>query len=244
MVIGSCSLGGKPVVISTVQPELRIDLANPLNTSSNFAFRLTTLEETCTTSDLIVGGLLEGNQVRIDVTGLVVPATCLTDLDFIRSDVGLEVTPAFYDFDISVGEGLNSTGFFSFDGNTYNLELEDAAGIEVGHDELHRIPEYIVWGTMSGGTNPYDIFEDFLSVIQPMTDPLLLQEGYYGHFSVEPGSSFNVVDQITESNAFSYPYVIRLKEDVQSLKQTLEEFRLQYSGSIDITATTWDGRIL
>ena len=242
--MAACNLSGGEVVVSTVQPALRIDLANPLELDSRFALRLTTLEETCETSRLLADGIVGSDQIEVEVSGLMVPSTCTVGKASIRKDLEMSLEEQSYTFNMAISDDLHSYGSLSYNGKAYVLDLENVEGFTVGHTELHEIPESIVWGTLSSSTNPYDAYQDLLILLGPLSAPLELDTGYYGHFTIEQGGSVSLSEDVAESNAYTYPYIIRLKSDTEVLKGILNSFRSLHSDMADLTCTTWDGRSL
>ena len=237
----SCDLSGGEVIISTVQPGLTVDLANPLDTESDFALRFTTIDEVCGSSRLLADGIVQDDKIYVEVSGLMIPSTCDLEKTNIDKDVEMHLGVDSYDFHLTVGDGLRSLGSLDFDGETYRLALESEAGISLGHSELHKIPESIVWGTLSSETNSYDIYQDLLTAIGPLQAPLDLKEGYYGHFTIDDGSNVSLTETISESNTYTYPFIVRLSTDTDVLASIIEHFRYQYGSSIDISCTTWEG---
>jgi hypothetical protein len=245
ILLTGCSLSGDDeIVVSTVQPELRLDLANPLELESDFAFRLTTTSESCSTSKLLADGIIENDQVNVQVSGLLIPSSCAGDRLLIGKDIEVGIEERTYDVSITIGEELSNTGTLTYDGAEYYLTIEEPHGLIVGHNSLRKIPEDIVWGELSGETNLEQIVGDFHSVASAFTAPLNLINGYYGHFAVESGSGINLTASIQETSGYSYPFVYRLKSGTDAFKDVLDTFRSQYGTTLEITCTTWTGEQL
>ncbi len=240
-----CSLSGdEEIVVSTVQPELRLDLANPLELDTDFALRFTTTDKACSTAELLAHGIVQGNRVRAEVSGLLLPSECTSEDVVIGKDLEFGLDDGTYLVEITLGEELNNFGNLTFDGREYVLNLDDPQGIVIGHDRLKKIPEQIVWGEITSDTSITDIVNDFTALTAPLIRPFSLESGYYGHFTIEDGSGFNISSETSESNGYVYPFIFRLKVDTDTFRGVLDSFRNQYPDNLKITCTTWTGQQL
>lgn len=231
-------------MVSTVQPELRLDLANPLELETDFALRFTTTDKACSTADLLAQGIRQGNGIRIEVSGLLVPSECTSEDVVIEKDLEFGLETGYYEIDIAIGEDLNNFGSLTFDGKEYVLNIDEPHGLVIGNDRLIKIPEQIVWGEITSETNITGIVNDFNALTAPMIRPFNLESGYYGHFTIEDSSGFNIASDTSESHGYVYPFIFRLKTDIDTFKDALDSFRSQYPDILQITCTTWTGQQL
>ena len=244
-ILMGCSLSGDDdVVISTVQPGLRVDLSHPLDLAPQFALNFVTTDETCGSAKLIADGIVMEDNVHIEISGLLVPAVCDVDRGLISKEIPVGITPGTYSVRIEIGQELSNRGELTFDGEEYQLSIIDPHGLYIGHDKLYRIPEQIVWGEIRSDTNIPDIIDEFNEAAAAVTSSLNLKDGYYGHFAVENGSEINLSALTTESNSYNYPFVLRLSSGTDEFRQMLNTIRGAHPNLIEINCTTWTGEQL
>lgn len=238
-----CDVAGTadPVVISTIQAEMQLDLANPFDAPSQFAFRMSTLDEKCADAQILADGAIQGQNVHIAVSGLLVEPSCAGDLVKAQKDVHLEVLPGEYSLSMAIGEDLYNTGVLSFNGDTYSLDMYSTIGIKIGHSELNKIPEGVVWGSIAGDQNISEIKQEFLAAISPIASVTQLKEGYYGHFTIYNSDILNLTltDDIVYN--FNHAFVFHLDGDTDALRFVIDNFRAQYGDLINISCTSWKG---
>jgi hypothetical protein len=239
----ACDMADKadPVVISTIQADMQIDLANPFDAPMQFAFRMSTLEEKCADAQILADGAIQGQSVHIAVSGLLVEPNCSGDLEKVKKDVNIDLLPGNYDFSLAIGEDLFNTGVLSFDGIAYTLEMYSVLGIKIGHSNLYKIPEGVIWGSISGNQSLSELTGDFISALNPIISEVELQEGYYGHFTMQKSGIQNLMVAGDVVFDFNYSFVYRLGGDLDALQSVIDNFRAQYGADVEIFCTTWKG---
>lgn len=245
-ILSGCGVSSStdPVIISTVQAEMQLDLANPLKAPTQFAFRMSTLEEKCADAQILADGAIQGNNVHIAVSGLLVEPYCPGDLTKTEKDVYLDLEPGEYNLSMAIGEDLFNTGILSFDGDTYTMNIQSPLGIKIGHSELNRIPEGIIWGSISGEQNISEVRDMFLAAIQPITSESALKEGYYGHFTIYDSDILNVSLVDDDVYDFNHLFVYHLDGNTNGLQFALDNFRDSHGDEIIISCMTWKGESL
>lgn len=230
-----------PIVISTVQAEMQLDLANPFDAPTQFAFRMSTIDEKCADAQILADGAVQGQNVHIAVSGLLVEPSCPADLAIAKKDVHMELMPGEYRLSMNIGEDLLNSGVLTFDGDMYSLEMYSTVGIRIGHSELNRIPEGVIWGSISGDQSISQLRQEFLTALSPLTSTTQLQEGYYGHFTIYHSDILNLTltDDILYN--FNHLFVYQLDGDISALQSVIDDFRAQHGDLINISCTTWKG---
>ena len=242
-VLGGCDMTdtADPVVISTIQAEMQIDLASPFEAPSQFAFRMSTLEEKCANAQILADGAIQGQNVHITVSGLLVEPHCPGFYDQVQKDVPMNLQPGEYDFSMAIGEDLLNTGVLRYDGEAYSLDMYSVVGINIGHSKLYKIPEGLIWGVISGDQGLSDLSQEFISALTPITSDVELKEGYYGHFTMQNSEIQNLT--MTEDVVFDFNqvFVYKLDGDLDALQHIIDNFRAQFGDHVKISCTTWKG---
>ncbi len=241
-----CDVAGTtdPVVISTIQAEMQLDLANPLDAPTQFAFRMSTLEEKCAGAQILADGAIQGQNVHIAVSGLLTDSDCSGQLAKAQKDVQMELLPGEYHLSMAIGDDLLNTGVLSFDEKTYTLDMYSTIGVKIGHSELNKIPEGVIWGSISGDQSISELRQEFLSALNPITSESQLDEGYYGHFTMYQSDILNLslTDDVVYD--FNHLFVYQLDGDLDALQFVIDNFRAQHGDLIRISCTTWEGDFL
>ncbi len=230
-----------PVVISAIQAELQIDLASPFAAPSQFAFRLSTIEEKCAHARILADGAIQGLNLHIAVSGLLPGPACAGEYAYIQKDVYMDIIPGVYDFSLSIGEDIFNTGILNFDGDAYSLEMISSIGIKIGHTTLFKIPDGAIWGSISGNQNISAVEDEFASALHPITTNLQLRDGYYGHFTIQDSEVQNLAmtdDVVLDLNS---AFIYLLDSDLDALQLVFDDFRARYGDNISISCTTWKG---
>jgi len=245
-ILGGCDMTdtANPVVISTIQADMQIDLANPFEAPSQFAFRMSTLEEKCAHAQILADGAIQGQNVHIAVSGLLVEPSCVAEYQKALKDVPMDLATGDYDFSLAIGDDLLNTGQLSFDGMAYTLDMYSSLGIKIGHSKLFKIPEGVIWGSISGDQNISELNDQFVNALSPITSEVQLQEGYYGHFTMLNSyiQNLTLTDDIVSN--FNHLFVLQLEGDLDAVKFVIDNYRVRYGDVLKISCTSWKGDLL
>lgn len=239
-----CSLFSpdKEVVVTSIEEELRLDLWNPLTTPSQFALAFSTLEEECPGTEISTSHSHFGKTISIAIHGLLENTGCTDPNQPAEEFIPASIVPGFYEVVIRLGNDIINTGNVTFDGAVYTLSMHSNYGLMLGHTELHRIPNSIVWGMLSSNLEAIPEFDQLKAALSPLGTEPDLTTGYYGHFSVGDNSTITLAK--TSGYSFDYPFLIALESDVDDLETAVEQFRSQIDPAFRLVCYTWDGQEL
>ena len=244
ILISGCDLTGDgDTLITSVAPSLEVNLVNPLDTKSRFGLEIAAPGTYCENARLVIETSTPGNDIIVDVQELEQDPDCTILPTIVSSFLSLDPYPEVsYDLQIIVGGVLKNEGTLLFDDEVYTMEFEEVNGITPGVTELHRIPESIIWGTISNPGESKELFDSFLAQSEAFTNPLGLEIGNYGHFTIGPDQEVNL--NADSGQLSNYVYVIRLSHSTENFAAFLAEFRGELPTSATVTCTTWDGQSL
>ncbi len=244
VVFAGCDLTGSgDAIISSVQPGLQIDLVNPLDTESRFGIRLTAVGEYCEDAMLVVSARQVNERLTIDANDIEESEDCAPVNDNLYATVHLDPAEPEDDLTVTVGYVLRNLGTLQYDGQKYTLEFDELNGLELGLTTLYRIPENIVWGTVSSPGESALLLENFMLQTEDISKTPDLAAGNYGHFTLGADQEVNI-NNSDPMVAANYVYVLQLTGSVDRFKEELDAFRNQQAEGAVITCHTWDGREL
>lgn len=241
--LGSCNLvsTNDPAVVTSIEEELRLDLWNPLGQEHNLQFNLSTIDPKCETSEILVSHGQQGNSLHVGILGLKQQAVCQGKQFVLMQTVPATIFPGTYQMVIELGETIANIGILTFDGSRFTLNMQTSDGLMIGHDELYKIPERTIWGSLSSDQNINQINTDFLNELDQLGYEADLSSGYYGHFTILD-ADVQLAPSVQRS--YTYPFVYTLTGQVSNLQNIVATLRAEHGESVIVECTTWDGQNL
>jgi len=99
----------------------------------------------------------------------------------------------------------------------------------------------VIWGSISGEQNISEIRDKFLSALSQITSDPLLQEGYYGHFTIFHSDIQNLTLTDDVIYDFNHLFVFQLDGNSSALQFVIDNYRAQYGDQVNISCTNWQG---
>ena len=239
----SCGLisTSDPVVVTSIDEELRLDLWNPLGAEHSLQLNLSTLDPKCATSEIVTSYSQQGLNLQISIQGLPQSGSCQGTQEILQSSIPAFISPGVFNVTIDLSKSFTNSGKLTFDGQVYVLTMESSDGLEIGHDRLYKIPPGTIWGNISSDQDASAINAEFLADFDGVGMVADLPSGYYGHFTV---TDADVQLVPTEQRIFNYPFIYALTGQLSELQAMIDDLRASYGNQVSIECTTWSGKSL
>lgn len=240
--LAGCNLfdTASPNVVSTVKSELLLELHSDLTQPNPVSLRISTVDQECISSKLLVEHFRFKSALQVSVKGLLETLDCTEGYGVIHNNVPLVLQEGNYSIEIRLGESLNSKGTLAFDGESYELAIDNPDGFSLGHSDLRLIPEKVIWGSVSGEGDISNIIDEFNNSMKLLTSQHDLPEGYYGYFYIDNSSNISPINEFNITGQ-THHFIFQLESSLADLRAALDSLRDVYGQSATIECTTWKG---
>lgn len=226
-----------------IEKEFLLSLREDLKPSGNtLGFYLETIQDQRCPDVRIEYDLVKKEQeIRFDIQQLTFPEPCAGEEApaSVLAPLG-GLTTGTYHLELILQSTIASEGVLEVLDDRYFIQLYAENGIQLVSDMLLKIPEGVVWGYVA-----YEFPEqesagvDFLDSLAPLIADISIEDGYYGHFSIENG-------QVSVAEEADYGIVIPIFGEVTpgfntEISQLVEQFRTANKDYFKIYLQRWDG---
>lgn len=187
--------------------------------SRTLEFHVSTIDEYGCKNAIIPYQLVQTfYNIDVNFLGVTTPDGCEPGLAPARAEVAVAPLSAQeYRFSVRLRDVINNAGMLLIDPDKYELKLDDTKGLLFPYRILMRIPPNCLWGYVSQvASSPA---QSFLTDLSGYTKPLLLSEGNYGYFQVDPSGKLTMTfsDQDASHQTFFYGYDDQTSDQIKAL---------------------------
>lgn len=224
--------------IVSIEKEVELSIKQVLQEGENdLIFEITTIQErNCPDAHITARSHSVSQQLAIDV-GTPKITNCNRVPGKLLSAVEVDVEVGEYNFSFNLDSAIENKGLLTVDEYEYKLELETFDGIVFRNRIMTTIPDHIIWGRISTDSKEnliamQKMYQDIVSKF----DAHSLEDGYYGHFSIQDGAlEINRDDLEWEYLDFALSYNlnnISLKKYVESIKREYPKVQIDIISGI------------
>lgn len=246
--LSACRLNDEPrPVFIDLEDSFQLDLFEQLGFSTRqFQLLLTTLRPLpCQNYVLDYALYHTGTRLQLQLNSLVPPAgSCTAPPGPLTTAISLGyLIPNDYKLEIVINDALAYIGLLEVTPQQYVLRLPASQGIALIHDTLYRIPNYAIWG-YAGYDDPQfePLTTDFLQKLKSLSEPMPLQPGYYGFFTLD-AQLYPTFHPAAETQ-YVHPFFRIYRGDRDELVVLLEQYRAQSGNQLHIVLHTYQGEQL
>ncbi len=190
-----------PIVVVSVEQDFEVFPSQILG-SNGYETYLTIRSsepDLCLNSILDAQMSLSGNNITVQINGIIAPQVCEEAMAHIQKEFLLPQGVGTYHIEFIKSDLISTSGTLTISENEIDLDIESLGGVFVVESQLNLIKKTFVWGYfiqdegVFGGAeiNVEEVHSEFASVIQNFN---WLTEGDYNFFSVDSNGKVNIPD--------------------------------------------------
>jgi hypothetical protein len=235
--INACNISSlnDPVLIPEVEDEFYLDMWENLTPEGRYLeWRLRTIDNaSCEEAYLDYTYDRGGRAIDLAINAIINPVDCTPGEQPLEVgiDAGRLVNDT-YDLSFSLRESVTNSGQLDVTEQLYEINFEDPSGFVLLRNKLYRIPDQVIWGYVHANTPELKAAAAaFNNDLSQITDPVVLENGYYGHFTIL-NRNISLNNDFTPIGATIFYY--QLNGDDDRLSNLIEENRSNYSEGLTI----------
>lgn len=225
-VFSSCSLIeplGQDIFTLNKDFELRIFERIEFNAPRQIELIISTTEmQDCENAAIALRSETGPRSLLLRLEDIVEPeeSQCIKNPSIISNQIPLHGFSGSLDFIVQLKDVIEHRGTISSDPFRVGFELPGTEGFKIQYNELLRMPDSLVWGSVSVPTAAsLGKMQAFIEVLETRCAPIILANGYYSYFTVGPDGRVSYLEG--NSDLFRYDFALKSKEEVQDLFQEL-----------------------
>ncbi len=237
---GSCSKNTDPNIIINIEEEFEVRLWEELQRNTrNFNLLFSTIKKNfnCTNYQIGMDYSQLGNKMRISLNDIIEPIDCLPGESMASGSANFKsLADGIYTLEIVINDQVKNEGLLAITSDYYQLTMDSKDGIVLAEEKLNRVPKGLIWGLIDYKSD--NIINAFLEDIQQLSEPILLEDGCYGYFSVE-----NEIITVEENADLKDPisFAFSLTEDSNALEALVKSYEQRYGQELFLLVRTYQG---
>lgn len=225
-VFSSCSLIeplGQDIFTLNNDFELRIFERIEFNSPRQIELIISTTElQDCENAAIALRSETGARSLLLRLEDIVEPeeSLCIKNPSIISNQVPLHGFSGSIDFIVQLKDVIEHRGTIASDPFRVGFELPGNEGFKIQYNELRRIPDSLVWGSVSVPATAYlGKMQAFLEVLEMRCAPISLASGYYSYFTVDTDGQVSYLEG--NADVFRYDFALKSKGEVQDLFREL-----------------------
>lgn len=177
--------------------------------------------------------------LSFNIDGIEKSDTCIGNAAIAKgSETAQSLSEGIWPIEIKIQNIIRNPGKLTLSKGIYQLILESTHGISLIQKELKQIPSGTIWGTVSYKPEYAATARVFIEDLKKLTKINLLEDGEYGHFSVQ---NEIVKFRDTPSDLSTLPIVRNQSMDVDLILHLVNTYRLKHRENIMIQLSDTNG---
>lgn len=231
-----------PIFIIDVADDFHVDMRETLNPDEGeFQFVISTIDkQACENTQLDYQLEINTSTSILSLNDLIEPGNCIQDSSVITEYVNLgNLENGEHKIQINIKDQIINEGKLKKSDDKYQLSMKSHHGIAFLHDELYRIPDQTIWGTIAyADASSQQIVDQLLEDFGGIADFKNYSNGFYGHFTIEDEVVI-LPESVDYNNAQTF--IMDLEQPVAELKKIIEDYRDEYGNELELSIFSWEG---
>ena len=224
----SCKVTNDEDAAIDIDPVFNLDMIEDLENNKALSFWVESVElQIC--ENYTISHNLEKTTSKLDIrlNEIIAPTDCIVGEVAAVAEIKLgELTfGRTYTTEFTIKNTITNKGILMIQADAYILEMESIDGFQSVVEKLYKIPNNLIWGYIAYNDENLvgNVPAEFLSDVTEITADKTLQDGYYGHFSIDKNGllNFKQSPNFQKKNTFYFNY----SSDTQALADLLETYR-------------------
>lgn len=236
-----------PVIVADVDNEFVVDMQEtftPMERPLQFKLQ-SLLNQSCQNYSIEFDLKVYDNRIILKMQELIPPAQGECELGnapaISIAEAGV-MAKGYFDLQINIQNDVINRGRLIVDNTSYRIDLESNIGITIPELVLNKIPKQTIFGCISYNNEGMKVpANTLLKVMQEQTNTQLLPDGYYGYFKVKGNEIFASSKRTSDG---SVHYFQANYTDLATIKQTIQQYRSQYTDQLKLSFFTTEGDVL
>lgn len=233
-----------PIIVTNIEKEFYINLWEELYPNSrNLRIDLQSIKnQDCLNYTIDYKWEAASNQFDLSINDITAPGDCLPGIGPATAKIGVgDLENQFFKMKIGLGETVVNEGQLLVNTESYTLQMDTEEGIIIPEKVLRRVPNHSVWGFVAyQNSADQSTASDLLEELRTFGTPITLTEGKYGYFSFLDDKL--LVSGAPETGQVS-SFIIEYEGDQKVIKEAVDNFRANHSGSVSLRVLTATGDI-
>lgn len=230
--------------INTLGADVQVEMGEYLSeTQRTLMFKFFTLRDfACINHRISYSAQQSSDALVIALEKVEEPSACLKAMGPASAFVEVgSLNVGEYDFTLHIGEAITNTGKLTVTPESYELALNDEAGMIIETVNLQRVPKSALWGTIQYTTNRDDSFSrSFVSrLTQFGATQDKFSEGDYGFFRVD--ASGKITQPMLTGESTPFTFLMNYQGDRDEIISLLSEMNRTYGDEVAIRLRTASG---
>lgn len=185
----SCKVTNDEDAVVDIDPVFIVDMVEDLQNNKALSFWVSSVElQECENYTISHNLEKTTSELNFRLNSIIAPIDCIVGEKAAVAEIKLGALPfaRTYNTEFIIKNTITNKGTFTVQSDAYLLELESMDGIENFVEKLYKIPNNLIWGYVAFNDENVvnDKPADFLDELSSIVSDKVLQEGYYGHFSI------------------------------------------------------------
>jgi len=227
--LASCSLiepGGQDILTLNKDFELRLFERIEPGVRQLELHVLTVEAQPCENAEIALTTQQSPNSFKLRLEDIIAPdeSRCIKKETIIQNEVHLPQFTGRIDLVVQIRDIVEHRGNLNSDPTSASFLLIDTEGLEISRDNLFKIPQKLVWGSLS----TYDPAKEtalleLFATMESQCQQAVLTPGYYSYFDIGPGGDPTYL--FGENAPVWRDFVLSYEGDPRTLFDLLEPFR-------------------
>ena len=233
-----------PIIIPLVDQEFSFQMWQNLSSDNPFPLeiRMYTIEDYgCLNTTILTSFSRSGRNLEFTLFDILDPEVCDEGLAPATATESLyDIQQDLYRLKIELQDVVSNEGWLTVDDNSYVISMDEESGISWDHYEMQRIPENALWGYISYPDATAQLqAEAFITELEAISATSMLEDGYYGHFSLtDSGTKLEV--NTTTVPAQTVMFVLEHDGPRLEIDQQVEAFLTETNPEVKLHI--WNGK--
>jgi hypothetical protein len=180
-------------------------------------------------------------KINIYLTSVLLPQPCAAGPTHAREHIPIPNQPGESELTIGIGDLIQNAGSLVIDDNSFSIHFDKQHGIAISNNVMYRIPQFTIWGYVHHATEQEAAFEEVLTSMDPLTDPVNLTTGYYGLFNALSPSTIQVLQPGLKSGTQSF--VFRFNRPLSELQSAITQLKSSLPAGTELKVFAWEGSV-
>lgn len=242
----ACKVTNDEDSVVDVVPVFDLDMVENLTNNRELTFIIESIElQEC--ENFSVGNNLvkTTSDIKIRINDIVPPDDCISGSAPAQSTVKLGFLPLgrVFNLEFTIENTITNKGKLTILDNHYKMELESMDGFGQVVKKLNRIGDQLIWGYIAYDESDLSaIAANFQNDLMDIADAKILEEGYYGHFSVSPDAALELLQSPDYQHIKTFYF--NYSADDQGLLDLLDNYRnMVNAGQMELVIFTARGDV-
>lgn len=180
------------------------------------------------------------NGISIHLINLKLPEPCIGGYSPAKQLIPIASGHGNFELSIDLGDRIHNEGRLTIDEKGFSLAMISHFGIQIPYFEMKRIPQKLVWGYIYHPKFQNQAADIFLHLSESQTDQVLLDAGYYGHFTIDELHKVSV--RLTKETSNAESFVFNYNDSPASLEVLVSDIRSHLPDGTQFKLFSWEGK--